>query len=160
MNKSNEVFTNLEDVKNITEEDKHFLKVISKKVIEFAENAKGKAAKTRIRLDEDSDQEYELVRKSKRRHSDPKPDDPVNRWYNSIRYYFKKVHVVISNGDPYLTTLTNREKKALIKDSMLLSQKLLDFASKLKEFENQGDTILRVQFTLQPPVNKDKTNSI
>lgn len=98
MKKSNEVFTNLEDVKNITEEDKQFLKVISKKVIEFVENAKGKTAKTRIRLDEDSDQEYELVRKSKRKPSDPKPDDPVNKWYNSIRYYFKRVPVVIGDG--------------------------------------------------------------
>ena len=66
MKKSNEVFTNLEDVKNITEEDKQFLKVISKKVIELVEAAKGKTAKTRIRLDEDSEQEYELVRKKRK----------------------------------------------------------------------------------------------
>lgn len=160
MNKSDEAFTNLEDVKNITEEDKHFLKVISKKVIEFVENAKGKTAKTRIRLDEDSDQEYELVRKSKKRPSDPKPDDPVNKWYNSMRYYFKKVPVVIGTGDPYLAALTKSQKKTLIKDSELLAQTLLDFASKLKEGVTQGDIILEFQLTMKPPVHKAKTTSI
>lgn len=157
MSKSNEVFTNLEDVGNITREDKRLLKAISKKVIEFVETAKGKAEKTRIRLDEDSEQEYELVRKNKRKPSDPNPDHPVKKWYNSIRYYFKKVPVVINNGDPYLTKLTERQKKTLINESELLSQKLLDFASKLKEYENSGDAILQVRFTMKPPAYKDKS---
>ena len=79
MKKSKEVFTNLEDIKNITEEDKHFLKVISKKVIELVEAAKGKTAKTRIRLDEDTDQEYELVRKKKREPSTSNTVDPETK---------------------------------------------------------------------------------
>jgi len=160
MKKSKEVFTNLEDIKNITEEDKHFLKVISKKVIEFVEAAKGKTAKTRIRLDEDSDQEYELVRKRKREPSTSTTVDPETKWYNSIRYYFKKVPVVIGNGDPYLATLTKHQKKTLIKGSELLSQELLDFVSLLKEDKTEGDHILSIQYTMRPSSHKAKTTSI
>jgi len=160
MNKSNEVFTNLDDVKNLTEEDKHFLKVIGKKVIELVEAAKGKTAKTRIRFDEDSEQEFELVRKRKIGPSDPKTDDPVTKWFNSIRYYFKKVPVVIDKGEPYLTTLTISRKKTLIKDSELLAQNLLDFAFKLKEDVTQGDVILEFQLTMKPPVHNAKTTSM
>ena len=160
MKKSKEVFTHLKDIENITEEDKHFLRVISKKVIELVEAAKGKTAKTRIRLDEDSDQEYELVRKRKREPSTSNTVDPETKWYNSIRYYCKKVPVVIRNGDPYIATLTKHQKKTLINDSELLSQNLLNFIAELKEDRTEVTPIISIQFTMKPLFHKAKTTSI